>query len=451
MKNTSGSLLSVCSLLVCLVPLAAAAAPLTPRDFQACVDVTGPTRADALYAVHLTGDVLQTCSAGCPDLRLFGPGGAETPFVVIENIAPPEPQEKYPLEITDYAPSGTEAVITMRLPEKHRPVTVLEIHTPDRDFKKRAVLSTSRDNKTWRTVAEDAIYDFSSRVALRKTRIELKRTDDRYFRLKLFDDGEKGPAGTSLRLKYEGLDFSVEGMPRKELQIQGVHALTALYRERVPVYDTKTFPNPAAQTDKDGNTVITLAAGLPVERLSFDIATPFYSRTAAVSSRAEDGNDEFRFVTQGTIYRFVLDGRNEEQTSIDARAPKQAAYRIVIENRGNPPLDVKAVDLSWVRQDLYFLSPAAADRHTLCFGNDTLTRPEYDLGRFITRANLARHSPVSLTTGAVRVNPDYVPKAPKQKRARVEKLILTAVVVVLVIVLGSWLYSLIKKMAQEKR
>jgi hypothetical protein len=435
---------------LCTAGMPVAAAPPTPRDFQYCTEVAGQTKTGALYGVHLTGDVLERCSIGCVDLRLFGPAGQEVPFVVIEDVAPPEPQEKYPLEITDYTPSGTEAVITMKLPEKRRPVTVLEIQTTDRDFKKRAVLSTSRDNKTWRVAAEDAIYDFSSRVDLRKTRIEFKKTEDRYFRLRLTDDGGREQGGTSIKLKYEGLDFSVEGMQKKEIRIQGVHALTALYRERVPVYDSKTFSDLSAKTDKDGNTVITLKAGLLVERFSFDIANPYYSRSVMVSVSGAEEEDTYRFLARGTIYRFALDGRKEEQAFIDARSSKQDSYKIVVENRGNPPLDVKAVGLLWVKQDLYFLALNDGDRHSLCFGNDTLARPEYDIARFITRGNLAQHSPASLFAGELRVNADYVPKAPKQKRARIEKRVLTVVVVVLVIGMGYWLFALVRKIAREK-
>jgi hypothetical protein len=229
-----------------------------------------------------------------------------------------------------------------------------------------------------------------------------------------------------------------------------VHALTALYRERVPAYDSKTFSDLSAKTDKDGNTVITLRAGLPVERFSFDIANPYYSRSVMVSVSGAEEVDTYRFLARGTIYRFALDGRKEEQSFVDVRSSKQASYKIVIENRGNPPLDVKAVDLSWVRQDLYFLALNDGDRHSLCFGNDTLARPEYDIARFITRGNLAQHSPASLLAGELRVNADYVPKAPKQKRARIEKRVLTVVVVVLVIGMGYWLFALVRKIAREK-
>jgi hypothetical protein len=330
-------------------------------------------------------------------------------------------------------------------------VSVLEVLTPDRDFNKRAVLEASSDGKTWRKVAEDAIYDFSSRVDLRKTRIEFKKTNDRHFRLTLIDGGDGARPGRTVRLRYEGLDFSVEGMVKKEISVNAVHALTALSRESIPVYDVKTFTDVSAKTDANGNTVIILNAGLPVNRISFGVANPYYSRSVALYSGERDADESYRFVTRGTIYRFLLDGRKEEQVFIDARTPKQQYVKIVIENRGNPPLDVKSIALSWVRQNLYFIALRGGERHSLCFGNNGVVRPEYDLGRFITKESLARHSPISLRTGDIRENPSYAPKAPRQKQERIERLILTSVVIVIVLLLATWLYGLIKKIPDEKR
>jgi hypothetical protein len=446
-----GRLIAAAGVLSFLFATHVQAAPAVPADFRYCADVDGSVAADKLYGLHISGDVLAKCSAGCGDLRLFGPEGAETPFVVIENIVPAEPQEKYQLEVTGYTASGDRAVVTLRLPEKHRAVSVLEVQTPDRDFNKRAVLEASGDGKTWRKVVEDAIYDFSSRVALRKTRLEFKKTSNRHFRLTLIDGGNGASSGRTVRLRYEGLDFSVEGMATKEISVNAVHAMTALSRESVPVYDVKTFTDLSAKTDKDGNTVVVLSAGLPVDRISFAVANPYYSRSVALYAGERDDDEAYRFVERGTIYRFLLDGRKEERLFIDARVPKRQYLKIVIENRGNPPLDVRSVALSWVQQNLYFIALRSGERHRLCFGSSETARPEYDLGRFITKENLSQHSPISLRTGDIRENPSYAPKAPKRTQERIEKLILTSVVIVVVLLLASWLYGLIKKIPDEKR
>lgn len=439
-------------LLITVLPVSVLAGPaLIPnKDFQYCADLSGNIQRGALHHVRLRGDVLEKCSASCGDLRVFSADGAEVPFVLIESLTPPEPQETYALEITDYAEHGADSVITFRLPEKHRAVTFIELNTRDTDFKKRAALSSSSDGKTWRPLAGDVIYDFSSQVSLRKTRIEFKKTDARYFRLKLTDEEGARKGTSSVRLKYEGLDFSVEGIAPKKIHIQGITALTALHKERMPVYDSKAIADIAPKSDKNGDTEIILKTGLPMERISFDVATPYFSRNASIYSQGA-GEDQYRSMTRGTIYRFALDGRKEEQTFIDARLPKDGvSYKIVIENRGNAPLEVKSVNVSWARRNLYFIAPVNAGQEVLCFGNSSLQKPEYDIARFITRDNVSAHTPVPLMLGDVRTNAGFSPRMPGQKKAMIEKVILTAVVIVLVAGLGFWLFTLMKKMSQER-
>lgn len=398
--------------------------------------------------LRLPPEVIEICSAGCPDLRLFGPDGRETPFTVIEDMPSSGPQEKYQMEITQYI-DGPEAVIFMRLPERYRPISVVEIHTPDRDFKKRVVLSSSRDGKIWRTIAEDAIYDFSSRIDLRKTKIEFKKTDDRYFRLKLLDYGKAAARDPKLRLRYQGLDFSVESMTPKELAVHRIYGLTAVYREGIPLYDSRTITDLHLKTDRDGNTVMLIAAGLPLDRISFDIADLYYSRATVVYAGDDRSDDSFRFLVRGTVYSFSLDGREEKQDIVEVRSRKSGYYKIVIENRGNPPLDIRSVALSWTRRNLYFI-PIVQGGYTLCFGYDDMPMPEYDITRFINRESLSSLSPVRLSLEAIRNNPDFAPKRLGHDRERTEKIVLVSIVVILVGVMGYWAYSLIRKAGRNE-
>jgi flagellar basal body-associated protein FliL len=45
---------------------------------------------------------------------------------------------------------------------------------------------------------------------------------------------------------------------------------------------------------------------------------------------------------------------------------------------------------------------------------------------------------------------DLFPETPRDKKARTEKIILTSVVVLLVVGMGSWLYVLMKKISKAK-
>lgn len=438
-------------IMTAFVTAAMAAPPSTLKDFQYCAEVAGPVRMDSLYQVHLTGAVLEKSGAGQEDVRLFSPSGKEVPFVLIENAPSAEAAETYPLEITGYSGGPSSAVITMRLPEKHRPISVISLDIPDIDFKKRAVLSGSGDGKAWQALAEDAIYDFSSQVDLRKTKVEFPATDFRYFRLRLIDAKPAGAGDTSIRLKYEGLDFSVNGGMNKELRIHEAQGGTAAPGEKTAVYDERAFAKPQATQDKDGNTVVLIKAGLPADRFSFQISNPYYYRLVSISASDTGKEDSYLPVARGAIYRFPLSaGQHEAKTALDVRMPKRGYCKIVIENRNSPPLEVKGVTVAWIRKDVYFIALGNEGRHSLCFGNPEAARPDYDLAHFVNSATLPRHPYERLNPGSIKENAEYEPPVPGGRRAKVETLVLKAVVVLLVIGIGFWLYALMRK-AGEKR
>ncbi len=448
-------IVGIVAVIMALSALSGASAQTSPgkADFPYCADLTGAVRPGGLAGVTLAGvtlagDVLEQCAPDCGDLRLFDSTGREIPYVVLENSRPAEPQVTYSLEMVDYHETAGKAVVIVRLPEKHRPVSVIEVNTPDRDFKKGVLLESGRDGRTWRVMSRDVLYDFSSRVNLRKTRIEFPKTADRYFRLTVSDEGGTAKPGQPMRLSYQGLDFSVEGMAEKKLSIKGVQGLTAPQRERIPVYDSRTFRDVKTETDKDGNTVVILSARLPVERIAFDIADAYFSRSITIS--ASDKGKDALVLSRGAIHRFVLDGQKEEQTALDVRSRKSGTYRILIENRKNPPLAIRGITLSWVEQNLYFITERPGETYTICFGNESLSRPEYDIARFITNRTLPDHRLLQLRRGDIRVNSSYVAATPRAERDRIERTVLISVVIVVVALLVVWIFRLMKKLDHEK-
>ncbi len=424
-----------------------AAAP-TPADFQNCADVEGTLKAEKLYQVHLSDEIISKANAGLQDLRVFDSSQKETPWVVIENVPPHEMIETYPLEITGYDSDTSSATVFTKLPQKHRPISVLDLASADRDFKKRVALFGSSDGKTWKPVTEDSIYDFSSQVNVRKTKIEFAKTDYRYFRLKLTDFKPQAGAGPSIKLKYEGLDFSVNGvLQKKDLRVQSVEGSTQTPSEKKPVYDRKTFDRLAPTLDKDGNTVIILQADLPFDRLTFDIANPYYYRTVTVYGSSTGKEDSYRYVTSQVIYRFPLSSeQHEEKNFIEQRMPKQTYYKVVIMNKNNPALELKGLTFAWVQQNLYFIALRNNERYSLCFGNAQIKRPDYDIANFVNQNTLSRNTYERAELASWRAS-----GGPRPERfGGIEKLILKIVVILLVIGMGLWLYTLMKKAPEKK-
>jgi hypothetical protein len=437
-------------LTVFCIPMSLFAGPLGPDDFSYCADVQGTVTAEKLYQVHLSDEFIQKTKAGFEDLRLFDTSGKETPLIVIGNVPPHEMVETYPLEITGYDSDASSANVIMKLPQKHRAVSVLYLDIVDRDFKKRVTLSGSNDGKTWQPIIETSVFDFSSQVNVRKTKIEFASTDVRYFRIKLSDFISPASAQPSIKLTYEGLDFSVNNAQKKDLRIRSAKANTLTPVKKRPVYDRKIFNNLAPAQDKQGNTVIILPADLPLDTLSIEVVNPYFHRFVNLYGSSTGKDDSYRLLATQVIYRFPLSAeQHEERNVIEQHIPKQAFYKIVIINKNNPPLELKNITLAWVQQNLFFIALRSEERYSLCMGNTRIKRPDYDIGDFVNQNTLSQH-----TYERMQLAPLRSKGSPRitfgERLAGMEKLILKIVVVLLVLGMGFWLYMLLKKTPEKK-
>jgi hypothetical protein len=283
------------------------------------------------------------------------------------------------------------------------PVNVVDLDIGDRDFKKRVSLSKSVDGKTWNPLIEDNIYDFSSQVNVRRTRIEFTETDAQFLRIKILDLKPQQSTQPSIKLKYEGLDFSVNGVQNKNLRIRAARASTGTPAEKKPIYDHKTFNAPEPTLDKDGNTVIVLPAGLPLDIVSLDVRNPYFHRVVNLFGSSTGKEDSYHLLTSQVIYRFPLSAeKREERNFIEQHITRQPYYKIVIMNRNNPPLELKSVTLSWIQQNLYFIALKSNERYTLCCGNAQINRPDYDLVSFVNKDTLSQHPYERLELSAIR-------------------------------------------------
>ena len=447
---TRFSFLIMIVLCAVMSPASEGAAPPGRDDFQYCADLRGAFKGNALYMLHLSGGIIEKSRARFTDLRLFNARGKEIPYVIINEDYPGEPVQTYALEITDYSSDSTSALITAKLPKGHRPISSIELKIDDRDFHKKVLLSGSSDMQSWRVLAEAGIYDFSSQVDLRNTTIPFQQSRERYYRLKLTDVKSGGNHQQSIKLKYEGLDFSVNAVEKRALRIQRIAGMTGQRRKQQPVYDRKVFSDVPMELDKQGNSVIVLKADLPMDRILFTLSNPYFSR--AIRLRYSDtGNDgSYRLLTRSTIYRFTLSGRHESKDYIESRSQKQVYYEIVVENKNNPPLALERITIAWVRKNLYFIALNDGEGYTLCFGNPILPKPKYDLGRFINRNSLSQHAFQQIQTAPVRENSSYVPPTHRGRRAHREKIVLSMVVILLVGGLGYWIYRLVRKITHER-
>lgn len=429
----------------------AEAAPLTPENFQYSADLKGQIKTNALYQIALSKDILQKCFySNCNDLRLSDSNNNEVPYVIVTNYHH-ESTDSYPFEITNYESGASADIITIRLPEKHRPISVIKLNIPEADFNKRIILYGSPDSKKWILLAEDNIYDFSSQVNLRKTEIKFNTSDYRFYRIQLVEKKSKGDGKETLSLKYKDLAFNVDNIKNKKIRISEIFGQTAASTSAPAAKDTAAFADIAGSVDSDGNTVIIIEANLPFDRIYIDVSDLYFYRNASIYYSDTAEKDSWRLVADNTIYSFPLQDRNEIKNYIDCSINKRKFYKFVIKNNDNPPLSVSRIRFEWIRKSLYFIALNDDERYTVLFGNPGLDSPRYDLPNFINQNNWFSHKYEALELTHIKKNLNYKPFLPKDKQKRVEKIFLTVIIFIMVTGLSYWVYTLIRKTSGHKK
>lgn len=437
MKNSAQRCLLF--ILLALLPAGRVAA-LTPNDFRYQAPLTGAVRPTSVCMVALPTEVLQK-AVSLDDFRLFGPDRQEVPFVL--HRAEVDQAEQYQLKILAYDDKESSALVTVELPDKHQPIDELELATDARDFRTTVTVTGSQDRRQWRQLAKEAIYDFSSQVDLRKTRISLPSTDYRYLRLLLVADKKQKPGAEALQLSYNGVDLTVgTGQPGK-IRIRGIVGRNT--RVQAELFDRLTIATPPLTVDKGGNSVLTLAAEVPVDRISLDVTDSYFHRRLTILASDTGKEESYRQLCQGSLYRFLLGGSSERREAIDCCAEKTRFLRLIIDNGSNRPLTIRGVTIEWRPRSLSFVSEPVPGPYTLVFGNGALARPNYDLSRFDRREVLLQSTIQSVTVGPVRENPTFRPPPDKDRRAKTEKALLVGIVSLLTAGMGYWLYRLLAK------
>jgi hypothetical protein len=428
----------------------ASAASLTPDNFRYTAQIQGPIKKTVLYQVSLNSEIMQKCSRTCSDLRIFDSDNKEIPYVIIEHSQPDERVEIYPLEMTDYREDAGVAIATMKLPEKHEPIGELHVNTHSRDFKKTIVGYGSHDLKKWVLLAEDTIFDFSSQVDLRKAHVRFTESNYRYYRLELLDSITTGKKNESIRLRYNGLDFSIDGYDKGKLRIDSIQGKTSPAKGKI-IFDGKVLTNISSRVDEEQNTVIFFETNLAFEKISFEISNSYYFRTAELYYSDSGKKDSYKLMNRGPIYQFPLSSTAvETRNYLESGRAEHNFYKMLIANKNSPPLEIRSIHLQWARKSLYFIGLNDVPEYRLCIGNPHVEKPDYDLLKFINQGNWYKHAYEHLEISAIQQNTKFTPGIANDKRARIEKTVLIVTVMLLVFIIGYWLYALIKKVERSK-
>lgn len=351
-----------------LLPLALLAAAIpaageegvqpVPQPFGHEREVTpggpGPNRL-AVDGALLAGSSTRSGPALLSDLRLFDAQGREVPYLL---VSPPRKEPHWvrgallPIPQTKVA-SGFEADLG-RLERIDR----LRVEGLPAPFLKRLRLEGSGDRARWTVlVAEGTLFDLPEE-GLSGTELAFPEGEHRWLRL-AWNDARSGRVPLPQRVEAR---LAGSGGPAE------------------PLLAPVPFERRESEPGRSRFRLKLPAAGLPIAAIEVAVGSGNVHREASVfESRLAGGRlSPFR-LGAATLRRAERGDASAAGMTVRLSPPAEAELELVVEDAGNPPLDVTAVTahyegLPWI----YFESPDGAPL-TARFGAPGLSRPRYDL------------------------------------------------------------------------
>jgi len=297
---------------------------------------------------------------------------------------------------------------------KVTPHNRLYVESSRQNFRQRVRIETSEDAKRWATVREDgAIFDFTQDARqLSSLQIDYPDSSRRYVRVTIFGWNQpKDVSGVSV-IQFERHSGTRETFAQATAVVENKDKMT-----------TATFDLGVA--------------GLPVDRVTFDIADKAFDRFAEIET-STDGKDWFR-ANGGALVRY----EGGESLMVAAGEFRARYWRVRIYNGDDQPLTVRGAKFLGLERNLKFESAGAGAM--LYYGNGAASAPVYDLAKRL--ANSRPAEAVVLSLGAEEANPAYrPPPVPEKPWTERQPGLLYAVLGITMAVLGFFTWRLLKSM-----
>lgn len=359
--------------------------------FQKRVELPEITEQE-LIAVPLDADVYEAVQDGFEDLRLIDADGraipfllrtaAETRFQTRRQFRTVETRTARPLD-----DGGLEILLT--LDDDDPPVNGVRLVSPLSDFEHRVRVFGSPDGEDWQLLTDDGlIFDYARFIDVRNDTIAVPETRQRHLRI-VIDDVTADQESRLLELtrRLRGSDESERteriAIDRRPFRVDRVEVWQDVRQQRIAAEKRTEIPVAGFHVEADrksGRTIITIDTRRePLRTFTIETPTRNFSRRAAVEIpdiRSVPTN--WRTIVSGPLAQFDFRDLQREDLSLDFPETRQRQYRLVIENRDSPPLEITGVMAEGtVKELVFFASPDSepfllyGDPHASAASHDT--------------------------------------------------------------------------------
>lgn len=399
---------------------------------------------NVLNCLPLNKEIISETHNNFSDLRIFDDIGRETPYVIYRERKPPQEIQTFTFKVISYHEDNGITEIVIERPKSDTFYSSIQVITSNRDFKKLVNIMGSSDSKVWNDIATEAIFDFTSRIDLRKTTIKTPDVDYPYLKISIKDDSSTREDSTDIKFLYNGIELAVNADRKRMFRIDRIIGSKGVSVPSKEVLDYSYCNNRDIITDSMGNTVINLGrVNLPVTEIILQVENPYYYRIVEVLGSDSGEEESFHKLRSGNIYKIA--GMQNPEDTIRYRLPRREYLQLKILNEDNPQLLISKIKIGWVKQNLYFI-PESGRSYSLYFGSDEVEMPLYELKNLIAPENEKLKQYKVVATESIKSNHYYKPKKfVVDKREKIEKWIFTCVVLILVGGLWYWVYRLMKR------
>ncbi len=403
---------------------------------------------NVLSCLPLSKDIVSETHNKFSDLRVFDDLGRETPYVIYDERKPSRKIKTFTFKVVSYHDTDGLTEIVVARPKSGASFSSIQFITLNSDFKKTVKIIGSSDRKTWEDVASETIFDFTSRIDLRKTTIKMLEVDYSYLKIYIKDDSPVGENSTDIKLNYNGLEFAVGGDRKEIFHIDRIIGSNGISAPSEVALDYTYCNNRDVFIDSDGNSVINLdQVNLPVTEITLQVENPYYHRFVELLGSNSGKEQSFSKLCSGNIYKIT--GMKNPEDTIRCLPSGTKYLQLKIFNGDNQQLQISKIKISWVKQNLYFV-PEPGRSYSLYFGSDNVEMPIYELKNLVAPEYEKLKRCKVIKTESIKSNPYYKPQKPVvNKLEKIEKRIFTSVVLILVGGLGYWAYRLLKRITTE--
>ncbi len=400
--------------------LSVARADFALEDWRYFKAIQAPAALDGeeLAELALDREVFQQSASGQRDLRVVA--GDETGEVAYQLVTATGRRERTMV--------GGRVRDLSHAPNRHSSFVVdlaqagilhnqVEVLTSSQNFQRNVAVEASPDGQSWSLVQESSqIFDFTVEergFTAKDTRISYPESSHRYLRVSVINNDEAPLAITGAAVS------SVRESPASETR----------------------YPGPIIGRSEDREALTSImemdlgGEGLPINRLILHTSAVNFHRDVSVMG-SNDLETWSTLASGVAIYSFRTAKFVGDSLEVAFPESTHRYFRLVIQNRDDPPLTVDEIAFSGIDRKVLFLAQPGTS-YALYYGNEAARAPSYDLARLLPY--LDTESPAAATFGPQQANPEYAgpqPPASEQYPWLITVAVAAAAVVVAAILFG---------------